>query len=500
MFNGIILTSTALIMRGIGMVFNIYVANKIGSEAVGIFSLIMSVYSFAITISTSGLGIACTYTVSEDFAKKNYFSAFKSVKTCMIFAITLSIGVSILIFILSPIISNLFLKNMVSPKPLYVITLGLPLISISSVIGGYLSAVGKSFKSAISQGLELTIKMIFTYILLRNTKNVEDACIALMLADVISEIFSFSLNVIFYNIDKRKYFEKRTIPVLMKRRIFKIVFPIGITSCIRSGLSSLKQFLIPIRLELSGLSYSMAVSKYGLINGMVMPILMFASVFINSFSGLLIPEFSRLLAGGNHKRLITICNTIFNLTFLFSIGICGIFISFSNDISLAVYQNLEPAFWISFFAPLIVFMYIDSIIDGMLKGINQNISVMFCNILDLIVTIAIIYFIVPKIGLAGYVFSIFVSEILNFTISAIQLKKKINFKIDFFNFVIRPILACIIAFFVIRFLNFDFNNLILSLIVKIICFSLIYLFLCNIKKVYKILFRTNRKALSFCKL
>ncbi len=482
------------------MVFNIYVANKIGSEAVGIFSLIISVYSFAITISTSGLGIACTYTVSEDFAKKNYFSAFKSVKTCMIFAITLSIGVSILIFILSPIISNLFLKNMVSPKPLYVITLGLPLISISSVIGGYLSAVGKSFKSAISQGLELTIKMIFTYILLRNTKNVEDACIALMLADVISEVFSFSLNVIFYNIDKRKYFEKRTIPVLMKRRIFKIVFPIGITSCIRSGLSSLKQFLIPIRLELSGLSYSMAVSKYGLINGMVMPILMFASVFINSFSGLLIPEFSRLLAGGNHKRLITICNTIFNLTFLFSIGICGIFISFSNDISLAVYQNLEPAFWISFFAPLIVFMYIDSIIDGMLKGINQNISVMFCNILDLIVTIAIIYFIVPKIGLAGYVFSIFVSEILNFTISAIQLKKKINFKIDFFNFVIRPILACIIAFFVIRFLNFDFNNLILSLIVKIICFSLIYLFLCNIKKVYKILFRTNRKALSFCKL
>ena len=77
----------------------------------------------------------------------------------------------------------------------------------------------------------------------------------------ISEVFSFSLNIIFYKVDKRKYFEKRAIPVLMKRRIFKIAFPIGITSCIRSGLSSLKQFLIPIRLELSGLSYSMAVSK-----------------------------------------------------------------------------------------------------------------------------------------------------------------------------------------------------------------------------------------------
>ena len=38
--NGIILTITALVMRGIGLVFNIYVANKVGAEAIGIFSLI----------------------------------------------------------------------------------------------------------------------------------------------------------------------------------------------------------------------------------------------------------------------------------------------------------------------------------------------------------------------------------------------------------------------------------------------------------------------------
>ena len=58
--NGVILTITSLALRGIGLIFNIYVANKVGSEAIGIFSLIMSVYSFAITIATSGIGIACT--------------------------------------------------------------------------------------------------------------------------------------------------------------------------------------------------------------------------------------------------------------------------------------------------------------------------------------------------------------------------------------------------------------------------------------------------------
>lgn len=266
--NGIILTITALAMRGIGLVFNIYVANKVGSEAIGIFSLIMSVYSFAITVATSGLGIACTCIVSEEFAKKNYINGLKAVKTCILFAIFLGLASSFLVIIFAPIISSTWLKSSVSEIPIYLISLGLPLISVSSVIGGYFSSVEKPYNSAISQILETSVKIIVSIFLLyiNNNKDVESICISLILADVISEIFSFSLNIIFYLIDRRKYITKRSLPMQMKRKIFKIAFPISITSCIRSGLSSLKQFLIPIRLELSGVSYSLAVSNYGLIS------------------------------------------------------------------------------------------------------------------------------------------------------------------------------------------------------------------------------------------
>ncbi len=266
--NGIILTITALGMRGIGLIFNIYVANKVGSEAIGIFSLLMSVYGFAITVATSGIGIACTCIVSEEFAKKNYLNGLKAVKTSIIFAILLGISSSILIIFFAPLISSTWLKNMVSRTPLYLIAFGLPLISVSSVIGGYFSSVEKPYKSAISQILETGVKIIATVCLLyfNPSKDVESICIFLILADVISEVFSFSLNIIFYLVDRRKYISKRGLPVQMKKKIFTIAFPISVTSCIRSGLSSLKQFLIPIRLELSGISYSLAVSNYGLIS------------------------------------------------------------------------------------------------------------------------------------------------------------------------------------------------------------------------------------------
>lgn len=266
--NGVILTSTSLGLRGIGLIFNIYVANQVGSEAIGVFSLLMSVYMLAITIATSGLGIACTCIVSEEFAKKNYLNGLKAVKTAILFAIFLGLVASGLIILFAPLISSTWLKNSVSNIPIYLIAIGLPLISVSSVIGGYFSSVEKPYKSAISQIVETLVKIIVSIILLYldNIKNVESICICLILADVISEIFSFSLNVIFYLYDRKKYIPKRSLPAQMKRRIFKIAFPISITSCIRSGLSSLKQFLIPLRLEASGLSYSLAISNYGLIN------------------------------------------------------------------------------------------------------------------------------------------------------------------------------------------------------------------------------------------
>ena len=52
-YNGILLTITSFLVRLVGMSFGIYINNKIGSEAVGVFGLISSVYVFSITLATS---------------------------------------------------------------------------------------------------------------------------------------------------------------------------------------------------------------------------------------------------------------------------------------------------------------------------------------------------------------------------------------------------------------------------------------------------------------
>ena len=161
---------------------------------------------------------------------------------------------------------------------------------------------------------------------------------------------------------------------------------------------------------------------------MTLPLLLFPNVFIISFSNLLIPEFASLFARQYKKRILEVCQKVFLVTSIFSMLVSIIFFIFANQISLMAFQNLECASYIRILAPLILFMYPDNIFDSILKGLNKHFNVMFVNILDLILTITILYFFLPIYGLIGYLVAIMISEIFNFCISYFQLYKAIGFK------------------------------------------------------------------------
>lgn len=208
--------------------------------------------------------------------------------------------------------------------------------------------------------------------------------------------------------------------------------------------------MVPNRLLLYGLPYAIALSEYGRITGMAMPIIMFPSVCIGSFSNLLIPEFSSLLANGNTKRMIQICQKTVSITSVFSILIASILFFFSNELSLAIFQNLECANYIKILSPLVLFMYLDNIVDNILKGLHDQFKVMVCNIIDLVITITLLYFLLPILGINGFIIAIYVSEIFNFSVSYFELHKITGFQIDVFQTILKPVIICSILLFVIK--------------------------------------------------
>lgn len=463
-------------MKFAALIFNIYISNQIGSEAVGVFSLVMAVYLFFITVATSGLNIAVTVIVSEKFALNKNQQAIKAIRTCIFFSLLLGIAAGGLILLFSNFITSKCLHNMVSSRPLFYIAIGLPFIAMSSCISSYFATIRKAYKNAISQVFEFTIKMFATIILLKiNISNgVEAICISLILADVISEICSFTLIFILYIIDikLKKLEDIRSFG--QRINILKIAFPVAVTSYIRSGLSTLKQLIIPTQLEKSGISCSRALSQYGMINGMVLPVITFPTVFTDSYSMLLIPEFSTYVAQKNYKAINYIANKIFKITCAFTMCICSIFFIFSSDLGLAIYNNIEIGYYFKIFTPFIFFMYMDHIIDCILKGLNKQFGVMCCNILDLSITTCFIYFLLPILGIKGYVLSIFFSEVLNFSISLFQLFKYSGIKPNLIDWIVVPLFCSLVGFFVVNIWRFNFVGLVGNLIFNVFLFVLVY--------------------------
>lgn len=431
-FNTSILIITSLIFRAIDIYFTAYVASKIGAENIGIYGLVMSVYLFGITLATSGINLAVTRVISEELALDNQSSINKIMKKCIYITLITSISTSFILFINSDFIVSKCLHNKISISVIHLICLALPLISMSSAISGYFAGVRRIYKNAIGQFIEHVAKVIVTafILMLYLPKGLDYSCFALILGDLLSEIISFVYIYIIFVFDKKKYKKYNEISKTTNytNKVLRISIPIAITSYIRSGLSTFKQLIIPSSLEKSGINCSESLSKYGIINGMALPIIMFPDILVKSFASLLIPEFSRYNAKKDYKRikqvtallLALISATAFLLTFILFV--------FSDSIANIIYKDISIGYYIKILAPLATFIYVDTVVDSVLKGLDAQVGVMIVNILDLALSTSFIYFAVPKLGLLGYIIAIYMSEILNFTVSLLQLIKIVYFK------------------------------------------------------------------------
>ena len=424
-FNTLILLFSSIILQIIGTFFNVYISNTIGEKAVGVFSLVMSVYSFGITLASAGINIATTRVVSEELACNNELGAKKAAKKATLLSLIFGICASIIFYLLSDFITVKCLHNFVSKNVIYLICIALPFISMSSAINGYFTAVRRVYKNAFAKFFEEFIKIICTAFLLNSLLpvRIDFACYSLILADVISEVLSFLYLYILYILDKKGKLVRSRYRDLdsYNKRILRITIPVALTSYLRSGLSTIKQLLIPTSLQKSGMNSSNALISYGIVNGMAMPIIMFPVILITSFSSLLIPEFARYNIEKNDKKIKGVSRIILISTLIFSTFVSIFIFVFSDKLSTLIYKKLEIAKYLRLLSPLIIIMYLDIVIDSILKGLDAQVSVMAINVFDCIISIAFIYFLVPILGFNGYIISIFISEVIDFSLSGYKL-------------------------------------------------------------------------------
>ncbi len=461
--NGFILAAATVLLRAISVSFNAFVTKMLGEEAVGLFTLVMSVYSLAIIFATSSVNLATVRLTSAALARLEAEGASESeikrvlkqeIGGCIKYSLLFSLITSVVVFFGAEFIGVKLLGDARTVLSVRTLSVSLPFISVGSAVSGYFTGVRKAYKNALISAIEQLMKIFFITLglVMIAPRGIEYACVAVVGGGAAGEALSILTDVIFYYTDKirsrgtKMHTNESASPF---RRAFAIAFPVALGSYVRQSLVCAEHIAIPASLKKSGADTSAALSSYGTLHGMVFPLIFFPASVLNSFSALLVPEISACVATNNKKKTKRIAEKVIKSCLVFSFAVSGAFISFSREFGLSVYDSSEAGRYIAMIAPLIPIMYLDTSVDFVLKGLGEQIYTMGVNILDALLSLSLVLLLVPRFGLEGYIASVYFVEIVNCALSLGRLIFVLSLKVKA-SWITKPLLSVLIACFASR--------------------------------------------------
>lgn len=68
-------------------------------------------------------------------------------------------------------------------------------------------------------------------------------------------------------------------------------------------------------------------------------------------------------------------------------------------------------------APVALVLYLDALVDGMLKGLSEQVANVRYNTITSALDVALLFVLLPRYGLGGYVFTFIAAHLVNFALS-----------------------------------------------------------------------------------
>lgn len=401
MKNKFIKSTLILIIGGfftkmLGMIIKIVLTRLIGTEGIGLYSMIMPTFMLLNSIAQLGLPTALNILISSDkYNTKNLI--FTSI------LISLSIDILIIIFLITScnFISSNLLNDSRLTLGLLSIGLVLPFITISNCLRSYFFAKQRMYPHVITNIIEDLIKLIFIIIGIPFflSKGIEYAIAFVILSNIFCELSSIIIFIFLIPNFKCKSTELKP-NIKNIKELFKIAIPTTGSRLIGSVGYFLEPIIITFVLLKIGYTNKFIVTEYGIINGYVMQLVLLPSFFTGAISQALIPIVSKNYVKGNYKYISKKIKQAIFFCLLIGIPATIIFELFPDTLLKFLFNTNKGILYIKIIAPICLLHYIQSPISSSLQAMgNAKISMIGTFIGMILRTITIFIVSHFKIGL-----------------------------------------------------------------------------------------------------
>ena len=419
-YSALLLTGVNLLLRLVGTSFQVYISGRIGAAGVGLLQLVMSVGAMAMVAGMAGVRTGTMYLAAEELGKGRKSNVPWVLSGSFAYSICFSGVVAAGLILFAPWIAERWIGNQQTVSALRLLGAFLPLSCLCGVMTGYFTAANRIGTLAVVEVAEQLVSMAVTMgaLTLWAGTSAARACLSVILGSGAGTCLTLGCLVVLHL--KGKPEEGQRISVA--RRLMDTALPLAAADDLRTGISTLENLMVPKRLALCSRIVD-PLAAFGVVSGMVFPVLMFPSCILFALAELLIPELARCAAAGSERRIGYLSKRSLKVALLYGLVFCGLEYLLAEALCLGLYSNEEAGRNLRLYALLIPMLYCDLITDAMIKGLGQQKVSVGYNIFTSTLDVAFLFLLLPEYGMMGYFFSFLVTHLINFALSLRRLLK-----------------------------------------------------------------------------
>lgn len=420
---------TGLVSRLIGFFYRIYLSRLFGEEGMGIYQLISPVLSLSFSLTAAGYQTAVSKLVAERTARQEKHT-FKPLFAALSISIPLSLLCNFIVYTFSEEIASILLLETRTAPMLRILSFSIPVAAVHSCINGYFYGIKKTGVPAATQLIEQCIRVgsvygLSGYALAKNANlTINVAVLGLVVGEIGSMLVSlFSMYLVLYRaghthlktaIQTGSFTQpvKDAASTDVYIPLMSMVLPLTANRIVLNLLQSLESVSIPAKLRLYGYDNATALSVYGVLTGMAMPLIFFPNALTNSVSVLLLPMISEAYALGDMEKVKKYTLQTVRFCILLGFACMSVFLLTGRFIGGKLFNSKLAGHFILNLSFLCPFLYLDTTLSSILQGLGMAGHIFVMNVISLLLRLAFVFYAIPKFGITGYLWGILASQIL----------------------------------------------------------------------------------------
>ncbi|MBQ9905364.1 MAG: polysaccharide biosynthesis C-terminal domain-containing protein [Oscillospiraceae bacterium] len=393
----VILSSFSVGLQGLGLLLNIFLTRQLGAASVGEITLIGSFYSLAAILSGGCGFIAASRFMSEELGcGGNPHRVYQYIKS---FCMTLSILAAALLCIFAWLPEKLLHQPNLNAQTIRLLSASLPLSALSACLKGRCYAYNRVYLPAVSECIEFLLRagtLAFCTLFL-----IPRGSMSVLTALALSMIAGQGSTVLFLSCIRMPHRENCNICSFSFGRFLRQLLPVMGNASLVAILSTTNDALVPLTLLQFGSSPTEALAQFGEFEAIIIPALFFPSVMQCVMSGLIVPELSRAKAAEDHHTIRLITERALEQTIAYALFIVMYLVQFGRQIGEVLGGDTFTGQILRFMAPVVPFIYLEIIMEGVLRGLGKHNFSSVNYLAEYIVRISVLLICVPMFGFYG---------------------------------------------------------------------------------------------------